>query len=263
MIVGALQLAAALYLGAGIAAWLGVLLSAPRATRSSVFLLAGGALVHAFAFVAFHLEPQPPPLTDFPVAVSFMAWVAALALLAFLRSSRLYALVGLVAPAAFVGAFFAALRLPHSPTAPLVGSATGWPHLHVVLASAGLALLGVACVAGLAYLEVDRGLKRHRRLRARWPSLEALDRVNRVTLATGFGLLTLGVATGFLWVESETGRPWTGTAHEAWSVVAWAIYAALVFVRFGGRQRGRRAALAAIGGFAFLFVAVIGVGLFA
>jgi ABC-type uncharacterized transport system permease subunit len=263
MIVDLLQIAAALYLASGLAAWLGLLLEAPRSARAAVWLMAGGALVHSGAFVAFHREAQPPPLTDLPAAVSWMALFAVLFVLVWLRRARLMALVGLVAPAAFVGTFFAALRFPHSPAAPLVGRASSWPHLHILLASTGLALLGVACVAGLLFLFVDRNLKRHRRLRPRWPSLEALDRVNRVSLALGFLLLTLGVATGMLWVASESGRPWTGTAHEIGSVLAWAVYGGLVVARFAGHQRGRRAAVAAIGGFAFLFFAVIGVSLLA
>jgi len=263
VILDLLQLTAALYLASGLTAWLGLVLEARRTARAAVFLLAGGALVHTASFAAFHLEATPPPLTDLPAAVSVMAWVAVIFVLGFLRSERLGALVGLVAPVAFVGTFFGALRLPHSAAAPLVGAASSWPHLHVLLASTGLALLGVAGVAGTLFLYVDRSLKLRRRMRPRWPSLEALDRMNRVALALGFLLLTLGVATGMLWVESESGRPWTGTAHETWSALAWAVYAALVVARFGGHQQGRRAAVLAVAGFAFLFFAVIGVSLLA
>jgi ABC-type transport system involved in cytochrome c biogenesis permease subunit len=135
----------------------------------------------------------------------------------------------------------------------------------VVLASAGIALLGVACVAGLAFLFEDRRLKAKRRAhrRLRLPSLEALDRVNATALATGFPLLTVGVLAGMMWVQAENGRPWTGTVHETWSVIAWAIYGALVVARFHAHQAARQAALSAVAGFVFLFVAVIGVGLFA
>jgi ABC-type uncharacterized transport system permease subunit len=264
MITTGLQLTAALYLAAGIAAWLGVLLRAERTARAGVALLAAGALVHTGTFVAFHLEQPPPPLTDLPAAISLMAWASVLFLLVWLvvlRRARLASLVGLVAPAAFVGTFFAALVMPHAPATPLEGVSSSWPHFHVLLASTGLSLLGVACLAGLAFLTVDRALKHHRRVRPSWPSLEALDRVNRVALALGFLLLTLGVATGMLWVESEYGRPWMGTPHEIGSALAWAIYAVLVTIRFGSRQRGRRAAVAAIAGFAFLFCAVIGVSI--
>jgi len=261
MITDLLQMTAGLYLAAGLAAWVGVALESARSMRIAVAVLTAGAFVHGGAFVAFHLEKKPPPLTDLPAAVSWMALIAVVFLLVLLRRARLAALVGVVAPAAFVGVFFAALRLPHPDAAPLVGSASPLPHLHVLLASMGLAFLGVAGVAGGLFLLVDRGLKRHRRVRSRWPSLEALDRVNRVALAVGFLLLTLGVATGVLWVASATVRESTGKAHEIWSVLAWAVYAALVAARFGGHQRGRRAAIAAVAGFAFLFFAVIGVSL--
>ncbi|MCC6640138.1 MAG: cytochrome c biogenesis protein CcsA [Deltaproteobacteria bacterium] len=258
-----LLVAAGLYLAAGLASWMGIALESARSLRAAVVMLAAGAAAHAGAFVGLHLAPRPPPLTDLPAAVSLMALIAVLFVLVLLRRARLAALVALVAPASFVGTFFAALRLPHSEAVPLVGAASSWPHLHILLASTGLALLGVAGVAGCLFLVVDRGLKRHRRVRPRWPSLEALDRVNRVALTAGFLLLTLGVVTGVLWVESESDRIWTGTAHETWSVLAWMVYAALVTARFAGRQRGRRAAVAAIAGFAFLFFAVIGVSLLA
>lgn len=258
-----LQVAAGLYLAASLAAWLGVAMESSRSARAGVALVAAGAVVHVGAFVALHRASPPPPLTDLPAAVSLMSFVSVGFLLAWLRRARLMALVGLVAPAAFVGTFFSALRLPHSEEAPFVGASSSWPHLHVLLASTGLSLLGVACVAGLAFLLVDRKLKLRRRMRLSGPSLEALDRVNRVALAVGFLLLTLGVVTGVLWLESASGRPWTGTAHETWSILAWAVYAVLVAARFGGHQRGRRAAVSAIAGFVFLFFAVIGVSLLA
>src|SRR5262249_7568277 len=82
-------------------------------------------------------------------------------------------------------------------------------------------------------------------------------------LALGFPLLTLGVATGMLWVASERGTVWTGTVHEIWSTLAWAVCALLVAARFGAGQGSRQAAVAAVGGFAFLLFAVVGVELLA
>ena len=92
------------------------------------------------------------------------------------------------------------------------------------------------------------------------PSLEALDRVNRVTLAVGFPLITLGVLTGALWLDARLGSYFTGTLHETWMLIGWTIYLGLVVLRFGGRQGGRQAAASAVAGFAFLVVAVVGAG---
>ena len=86
--------------------------------------------------------------------------------------------------------------------------------------------------------------------------------MNSVALAVGFPLLTLGVITGVFWVEQATGQIWTGTAHEVWSVIAWAVYAVVVVARFATSQGSRQAAASAIGGFVFLFVAVIGLEIF-
>lgn len=254
------QIAAALYLAAGIGALVGVVLPAPRMVRGSAWGLALGALVQGAAFATLHLVQPTPQLTELAPALSLMAWMAVLFLLLLMWRARLAGLAALAGPVAFLAAFFAALRLPHRQDEAL--AAGGWPHAHVLLASAGFALLGVAGLAGIFFLVESRRLKSHRPLRRLpLPTLEALDRVNVVALAVGFPLLTLGVITGMLWLDAAQGRIWTGTAHEIWSLLAWAIYAILVSARFAGRQGARQAAASAVAGFAFLLFAVVGVGM--
>jgi ABC-type transport system involved in cytochrome c biogenesis permease subunit len=259
------QWTAELYLAAGLISWLGFALRSPRLERAAVGVLALGAAAHLAAFALLHALEPPPPLTDLPVAVSFMACVGTLFfLLLLLRRLRLAALTALVAPVAFVSVFFAAVRLPRA-VPPSFGGSGSWPHAHVLLASAGLALLGLSGLAGLLYLAEHRRLKARRPLPAgiELPSLEALDRVNRVSLAAGFPLLTLGVVTGMIWVDAVSGSVWSGTRHETWSVLAWAVYAVLVAARFGAHQGARLAAVSAVAGFLFLCFAVIGVGVIA
>jgi ABC-type uncharacterized transport system permease subunit len=258
------QLTAELYLAASLLAWVGMAQRSARLERVSVWVLGGGALVHLLAFSLMHRADPPPPLTDPAAALSFMAWIGTLAFLLLLRRARLAGLTVLVAPAAFLGVFAAAAGLPSPERAGFDGSGS-WPHAHVLLASAGFALFGLSGLAGALFLAEHRLLKRKRPFDARLPlpSLEALDRVNRVALAAGFPLLTLGVVTGMVWVASVRGSPWAGTHHEAWSALAWAVCAVLVAARFGARQGSRRAAVSAVAGFVFLFVAVIGVELFA
>jgi ABC-type transport system involved in cytochrome c biogenesis permease subunit len=253
------QFAAAIYLSAGLVAGLSLVLPAPRLARVAVGLLAAGLVCHGLAFGLLH-SAAPPPLTDMAAAVSFMAWVGGLFFLILLLRMRLAGLVVLVAPMAFLGVFFAALRLPFAGESSFSGSGS-WPHAHVLLSSAGLSLLGVACLAGLFFLIEHRRLKSKRPLRRSLPlpSLEALDRVNAAALAVGFPLLTLGVVTGMMWVQAVTGHYWSGTPHETWSAIAWAVYAVLAAARFARHQGARQAALSAVGGFAFLLFAVVGV----
>ncbi len=106
------QWTAALYLVAGLVAWLGLGLRARRLERAAVGVLLLGALIHLAAFSRLHDLDPPPPLTDLPAAVSFMACAGAFFFLALMRWLRLEGLAVLVAPVAFVAVFFAALHLP-------------------------------------------------------------------------------------------------------------------------------------------------------
>jgi ABC-type uncharacterized transport system permease subunit len=253
------QLTAAIYLIAAVVASLSLMLPAPRLGRISLVILGIGAIAHVASFGALHSGDSTPALTSLPAAVSFMAWVGTVFYLFLARRARLVGLVVLVAPLAFISVFVAGLRI--SAPAPVVDPTGGsWEHAHVLLAGAGLAMLGIAALGGAFFLMEHRRLKSKRPIRRRFPlpSLEALDLVNSAALAIGFPLLTLGVVTGVFWVEKATGRIWTGTAHEVWSVVAWAVYAAVVIARFATSQGSRQAAASAVVGFIFLFIAVIG-----
>jgi ABC-type transport system involved in cytochrome c biogenesis permease subunit len=260
------QLTASIYLIAALVASLGLALPAPRLGRFSLLLLGAGVIAHAGCFGAMHVGGATPPLNELPVAVSFMALIGTIFYLVLARKARLLSLVVLVAPMAFVSVFVAGLRLPDPSVVEAVEGAGGsWEHAHVLLASSGLALLGIAGVAGMFYLLEHKRLKSKRRIgpRFRFPSLEALDRVNSIALGIGFPLLTLGVITGMFWVEKTNGRVWTGTPHEVWSVIAWLVYAVVVALRFTRDQGARHAAASAVGGFVFLLLAVVGVEIFA
>jgi ABC-type transport system involved in cytochrome c biogenesis permease subunit len=263
------QIAAALYLAAGLAALLGLALPAPRVLRGARWGLALGALAQGCALATLHRLEPAPSLTDLAQAVAFTAWVS---VLLFLFLSTRYRLPGFVPPIAliaFLAAFGTTLYQPQRavrayPQLAAAAEASGsLPHAHVLLASAGLAALGLAGLAGLFFLLEHRALKRRSSLRRRipLPSLEALDRVNRTALVLGFSLLTVGVVTGALWLDARAGRFWSGTLHETWTAIAWTIYLGLVAMRFAGHQGARQAAASAVAGFAFLLFAVVGVGL--
>jgi len=262
LIVAFHQLTAVLYLVAGATAGAGLALKHPRLVRASVVLLACGAFVHAVCFSLLHMVDSTPALTDTASAISFMAWIGTLAFLLLLLRFRLTGLVVMVAPMAFLGVFFASLRLPRAAHA-AVEQGGSVPHAHVLLASAGLALLGLASLAGALFLAEHRRLKRKRSLggNSGLPSLETLDLVGALALALGFLLLTLGVITGLMWVEAEHGALFSGGLHEILSVAAWAIYLVLVIQRFGAHQGPRQCATSSIIGFAFLCFAVLGVEL--
>jgi ABC-type uncharacterized transport system permease subunit len=249
---------AAFYLLASIAAALGLGLRSRPAQRAGAWLLAAGVVVHAAAFWRLHTLTPTPSLTELPLAASLMAWLAALCF--FLLHSRVrgLALAALIAPGAFLGAFAGTLWLSirtgtEEQMHPLLA------HLHVVLASAGFALLGIAGAAGALYLAHHRAIKQKRAAaQSALPSLEALERANAASLAIGFTLLTLGVLTGVLWVAESEGQLWPGGLHANATLAAWALYAAIAVARFGLHESARRAALQSALGFAILLVSVVG-----
>jgi len=258
------QIAAALYLAAGVGALLGVVLGKSGMERGASIGLALGALSHGAAFATLHRLSGAPPVTDLPMAVSFTVWTGVLFLLALMWRLRIPALTAVVGPVAFLAVFVAGMRLS-APGGDVLAPSGSLPHLHVLLGSAGLGLLGVAGVAGLFFLVEDRRLKAKRGVAGKGllPSLEALDRVNRASLAVGFPLLTLGLLTGVLWLRATHGVAWQGSTHEVWTVVAWGIYAGLAGARFVAHQGARQAAASAVAGFVFLLFAVVGVGVLA
>jgi ABC-type transport system involved in cytochrome c biogenesis permease subunit len=238
----------------------GIGVRARRLLAIGVALLALAAFLHGLAFFELHKLRPTPQLTDLPLAVSLAAWLLVLSFLALQLRLRTRGLAVLVAPAAFLGTVFAAFSAAR-PEHGEVGSAL-WSHLHVLLASGGLALLGVAGAAGGLYLVHHRAIKRKHPtgMQSALPSLENLDRANSLASALGFLLLSLGVLTGVLWVETREGRLWPGGLHANATLAVWLFYAALVGARHVRPQSARVAALGAVAGFALLVVVVVGVG---
>ena len=224
-----------------------------------VGLLVVAAGLHGLAFFELHRLEPPPALTDLPLAVSLAAWLLVLSFLVLQLRLRTRGLAVLVAPAAFLGTVFAAFSAV-APGSVEAGSAL-WSHLHILLASGGLALLGVAGAAGALYLIHSRAIKQHRvGARSALPSLENLDRANALASALGFLLLSLGVLTGVLWVQAREGRLWPGGLHADTTLAVWGVYAALMAARLLTRQGARQTALGAAAGFALLLAAVVGIG---
>jgi ABC-type transport system involved in cytochrome c biogenesis permease subunit len=259
MVVVLQYFTAGLYLLASLTAGAGFTLARPAVLRAAVGVLAAGAVAHAASFSVLHAGAGAPPLTHLPSALSFMALVGTVGFLLLAWRARLAGLVALVAPMSCLGVAAAVFSNPSTADPAAAGGAGSIPHAHVLLASAGLALLGLAGLAGLSFLVEHRRLKRKRLGGAAWPSLEALDRAGAFAVVAGFPLLTLGVVTGALWERAATGRLFSGNPHETFCLLAWAVYGALVAVRFGARQPAVRCAMSSIAGFTFLGLAVLGV----
>ena len=231
----------------------------PGLAAAVPWLLGVGILAQGFAFFEFHKQVPPIPLESFSASLSLIGALFAASYLLSLGVIRIRGIGPWVATAALFFTLVADLGLRFLPTQVGRTSAGAWPHAHVLLSTAGFSLLALASVAGLAYLVKERALKRKRGLAVPLPSLESLDRTESIALAIGFPLLTLGVATGFLWA-STWGHPlWTG--HAVFLLGAWIVYLLPVGQRILRNQRGPQPARAVVLGFAVLLVSYVGVRL--
>lgn len=132
-------------------------------------------------------------------------------------------------------------------------------HLHTGLALASYAAFLLACVSAMAYLWQEHRLKTKdpRLVWQRSSSLEALDRLNYWSVVTGFLLFTCGIALGLRLATQAWPAIWDTKLLGA--VIAWLLYATLVYLRATSTLRGRRVALLSVLGFLlviFLFVGI-------
>jgi ABC-type uncharacterized transport system permease subunit len=229
--------------------------------RSLPLFLGAGAAVHILGLLGLHLQDPPVPLVSTAAALSLIGWLAATSYLISLGLARTVAVglwVGLGAAVLTLGAALG-LRLAPALASP-PPPAGAWPHVHVLFAAAGFALLGLSALSGAAYITKERALKRKRPSRFELPSLESLDRLELGGLALGFPLLTLGVLSGYAWVYAHGGDPWS--PHALFLLLSWVVFLVPVTLRVLRRERGHRVSRAVLLGFAILAACYLGVRLF-
>jgi ABC-type uncharacterized transport system permease subunit len=131
--------------------------------------------------------------------------------------------------------------------------------VHITIALLGVAASALAAgVAGM-YLLMERQVKGKRfgLLFSRLPSLEFLDTLNRRLVVVGFIALSVTLVTGAFFSSEAPGFFWTWTSKQIATLVAWAVFAALVGARSFGGWRGRRVALLTMTGFGLLLVSFL------
>jgi len=122
-----------------------------------------------------------------------------------------------------------------------------WLVVHVVLVLVGYAALLITAVASLAYLVRERQLKSKQPPYAQnAPALGTLDELIGRGMTSGFVFITLAVVVGSIWASIEWGFRWIRDPRIVISLVTWAIYLVMVFLRLTAGWRGRKAAIMVI-----------------
>jgi len=226
-----------------------ILLRRARLFRTALGAFALGAVFHLVSLVEQAMETGLFPGTTFHDSVSLLAFGITCAYLLVYWRYKFQALSVFTFPLVFMLTLPISVgRAPHIADPLLRG---GWLWVHVLLLTAGYAMLAVTFVAGLMYILQERELKskKPRALFHRLPPLEQLDDLAHKTLALGFPCMTLGLISGAIWAAAEWGSRWPLDLKVALSFVTWLIYLALVFTRWTAGWRGRKAAYFAIAGF--------------
>ena len=129
---------------------------------------------------------------------------------------------------------------------------------HVLLSILAYSLLTIAACQAILLLAQDRQLKqKHMTGLVRvLPPLQTMDKLLFEMVWSGFILLTLAIASGFFFLESMFAQH---LAHKTvLTLLAWLIFAALLFGRFKFGWRGPIASRWTLSGLTFLALAYFG-----
>lgn len=235
---------------------------APRVRTASTGVLAAGWMLQAWAIALHGRAIGHFPLSNSSEYLLALSWlVLTLHLVVALRYK--VAATGLVLPPIAGVLAIPALWLPsRAASVPYPGQSILFV-LHTTVATAGIAALCVAFAMSLIYILQDRALKAKSApaVLERLPSLETADRIGHLAVLAGFPLLSLGIATGGIWSLDSYGRIWIPGAKGVFPLLAWGVFAAVIYGRFVRGFRGRRSAYLTIAGFALGLLTVLGMTL--
>ena len=230
----------------------GALFSCRR--RQILTISAGAVFIHA-AFL-YPLVVQPNGLNlGFFYAASLITLTTAL----LLALADLFQPVDNLGIVVFpIAALSIGLLLAY-PDERLITDASSWQlDIHILLSLLAYSILGLAVVQAILLAIQDRHL--HNRqpggfIRA-LPPLAVMETLLFQMIGVGFVLLTLALVTGALFLEDIFAQH---LVHKTTlSIVAWIVFAILLWGRWRFGWRGRTAIRWTIGGFIFLMLAYLG-----
>lgn len=136
----------------------------------------------------------------------------------------------------------------------------GWPMtMHIFSSMLAYSLLNIAALQALLLALQDWGLRTHHAnslLVRSLPPLQTMETLLFQLLGSGFGLLTLSLSTGFIFLDNLFAQH---LAHKTvLSILAWLVFAMVLAGRIRYGWRGQIAIRWTLGGFASLMLAYFG-----
>ncbi|MCI0400422.1 MAG: cytochrome c biogenesis protein CcsA [Gammaproteobacteria bacterium] len=188
-------------------------------------------------------------------ALSLVAWMVAVALLITAIAKPLENLAIILLPLA---ALSIALERYFPTTRILPDSAPMGLRVHVLLSVIAYSLLTIAAFQALLLAIQDRQLRNKRPVRIihALPPLQTMETLLFQIIGIGFFLLSLSLISGLMFVEDLFAQH---LVHKTvLSIVAWLVFAVLLWGRWHFGWRGRRAIAWTLGGFVALMLAYFG-----
>lgn len=252
-------LAMALYFTAGTLLWSRLRRGeSGRGSSRSLALAAGAAAaaLHAFPLYLGMFTHGGLNLA-FTNAASLVAWVIAVLFLLAALSRPVETLGVLIFP--FAGLMVLvdwALPTRYVPL-PYASAAL---FVHIIVSLLAYSLLSLAVVQSLLLSVQERQLrqKQPRGFLQALPPLQTMEDLMFQMIGLGFFLLTLTLISGVFFSEQVFGKPLMFTHHIVLSIIAWLVFAVLLFGRVKFGWRGQRAVRWAVGGFILLVLAYFG-----
>lgn len=130
--------------------------------------------------------------------------------------------------------------------------------MHILLSVVAYSLMTIAALEAVFLAYQNRQLHQHHTsgLMRVLPPMQTMESLLFTLVATGFILLTLALATGFAFIEDFFAQH---LAHKTvFSILAWVVYAILLWGRFKLGWRGKTATLWTLTGFFTLMLAFWG-----
>ncbi len=160
-----------------------------------------------------------------------------------------------VFPLAFLMTFAAALaQQPVVFTSKAMRS--GWLFAHIATIFTGYAALFLSFAASLLYIAQEKTLKAKQpgSMFQRLPALQVIDDIGSKSLMLGFPFMTFGLICGAVIAQAQFGAKWFFDPKVVLSLLMWAVYMVLLYMRWNSGWRGRRAAYLAT----VAFIAAVG-----
>ncbi len=187
-------------------------------------------------------------------AISLLAWTLAVLAVILSVEKQTRVLASILLASAGVGSLATVASPLGAP-----GSAPSWEMTaHILLSMGAAALLFAAAVTAILSIVLDRRLRSRRLadLPRLLPPLDLLETAMFRLIGTGLVLMTLSLFTGFVFVTNLFAQH---LIHKTvLSLIAWAVFAVLLFGRIRYGWRGRSAVIGTLAGFVILALAYFG-----